>query len=229
MTSPQKAILRAEWQGYVTDFPVQFNPTELSFEKGVQLGEINIPGLDAPLQQFVRGRAEKLTVELFFDTTEHGTGAGAVSVTSLTDRVFELVKIQPERHAPPIVTFLWSPAFPGDTLGLNNGNQMRSSFTGVAESVSQRFTLFSSAGVPLRATVTLTLCEYRPLDEQLAQLRLNSPDRSHVHVIAAGDTLSGIAGRYYRRPGSWRAIAEANQIDDPRRLEPGVTLRIPPL
>ena len=56
---------------------VQYNPTELSWDKGAQLAEITIPGLDAPLQQFVRGQAEKLTLELFFDTTDHGMGKGA--------------------------------------------------------------------------------------------------------------------------------------------------------
>jgi hypothetical protein len=229
VTAPQKAMLIADWQQGPSAFPVQYNPTEMTLEKGVQLGEVNIPGLDAPLQQFVRGQAEKLTVELFFDTTDEGTDAGAVSVIGLTDRVFELVKIDPERHAPPVVTFLWGPSFPGDTLGLHNGNQMRSSFTGVAESVNQKFTLFSSTGVPLRATVTLRLREYRPLDEQISQLRLSSPDRSHAHITAAGDTLSAVAARYYRRPQAWRAIAEANDIDDPRRIDPGMVLRVPPL
>jgi len=48
-------------------------------------------------------------------------------------------------------------------------------------------------------------------------------------VIASGDTLSSIAGHYYRRVARWRAIATENRIDDPRRLDPGRTLRIPPL
>ena len=38
---------------------VQFNPTELAFSKAAQLAEIAIPGLDAPIQQFVRGQARK--------------------------------------------------------------------------------------------------------------------------------------------------------------------------
>ena len=84
---------------------LQYNPTELSWDKSAQLAEITIPGLDAPLQQFVRGQAERLTLELFFDTTDHGMGKGATSVTTLTDRIYQLVKIEPKRHAPPICTF----------------------------------------------------------------------------------------------------------------------------
>ena len=135
---------------------VQYNPTELSYDKSAQFAEIAIPGLDAPLQQFVRGQTEKLTLELFFDTTDQGMGKGATSVTTLTDRIYQLVKIEPTRHAPPICTFVWNDQFPGSSLGRRrraSGNQRRNGFTCVVESVKQKFTLFSPEGVPLRATL----------------------------------------------------------------------------
>src|SRR5205823_5768716 len=72
---------------------VQFNPTEMTFAKGAQIAEIGIPGLDAPIQQFVRGQAEKLTLDLFFDTTESGMDGSATSVTTLTDKFYSTVKI----------------------------------------------------------------------------------------------------------------------------------------
>src|SRR6266511_3884503 len=103
------------------EIPVKYNPTELSFDKGAQIAEIAIPGLDAPLQQFVRGQAEKLTLDLFFDTTDSGMGKGAVSVTTLTDRIYQLVKIEPKRHAPPICTFVWNDQFPGSSIGASPG------------------------------------------------------------------------------------------------------------
>jgi hypothetical protein len=68
-------------------YDIQYNPTELTFDKQAQLAEIGIPGLDAPIQQFVRGSAEKLTLELFCDTTDQGTGFKATSVTSETDKM----------------------------------------------------------------------------------------------------------------------------------------------
>ena len=83
--------------------------------------------------------------------------------------------------------------------------------------------------MPLRATLSLVLREYKTLSEQLDQLNLSSPTRSHSHVVAAGDTLAAIAARYYRKPGTWRAIADANSIEDPRRLEIGRFLAIPPI
>src|SRR5215510_15358995 len=110
MEQVAKAVLQMEWgqdhEPKSEDIPLQYNPTELSFDKSAQIAEIAIPGLDAPLQQFVRGQAEKLTLELFFDTTDKGgMGKNAVSVTTETDRFYQLIKIEPKRHAPPICTF----------------------------------------------------------------------------------------------------------------------------
>src|SRR3954466_272367 len=105
MNQLTKARLIAEYSSGSFDiFDVQFNPTEFSLDKGAQIAEIAIPGLDSPVLQFVRGQNEKLSIDLFFDTTDRGTGAGATSVTQFTDPVYALVKIVPETHAPPIVT-----------------------------------------------------------------------------------------------------------------------------
>ena len=125
------------------------------------------------------------------------------------------------------MTFAWSPVFPGLALPVPSGNQRRFAFRGVVESCRQKFTYFSSVGVPLRATLTLSLREYKTLAEQLAQRNLNSPDRTHAHLTKEGDTLSRLAGAYYRQPGSWRPIAQQNEIDDPRRMEAGMLLTIP--
>jgi nucleoid-associated protein YgaU len=231
MSIPVKGALLVEvGSGEKLDFiylPIQYNPTELSFEKQTQLAEIAIPGLDAPLQQFVRGNAEKLTLEIFCDTTDDGTGVGARSVTEETDKYYQLTKIIPERHAPPTVTLCWNDKFPGADLHDKWGNQRRNTFTGVAESVRQKFTMFSVEGVPLRATVTLVLREYRPIEYQVYELNLSSPDRTHSHVLKVGETLSAVASRYYDRAGEWRRVAEGNGIEDPRRLQTGQVLQVP--
>ena len=46
--------------------------------------------------------------------------------------------------------------------------------------------------------------------------------------MVAGDTMASIAYRAYGRPDQWRAIADANGIDDPTRVLPGTTLLVPP-
>ncbi len=275
MNEPAKAVFRVYWFGLdqPQDIPVQYNPTEYSFDKSAQIGEVQIPGLDSPLQQFVRGNAEKLTLDLFFDTTELGMGAGATSVTTETDKIYQLIKIEPKRHAPPIVEFIWSHEMAGthiggapgsvagaltqavsgaaqaagaaigaavqaagsvgaaaqSVVGPPLGSQRRNGFRCIIESIKQKFTLFSPEGIPLRATLTVSLREYKRLRDQLLELHLSSPDRTHVHPLQQGEVLASVANRYYDRPAEWRPIAEHNGIDDPRRLTPGVFLTIPPL
>ncbi len=230
MTGLKKAKILARWpSGKKEEFEVQFNPTEFSLDKSVQLAEIAIPGIDTPILQFVRGQNEKMSLELFFDSTEDGMGKNALSVTKKTDKLYQLVKLDPKSHAPPICTFNWNDKFPGDNVSAVLGNQKRNAFEFIVESVSQKFTLFSPEGVPLRATVTLSLREYKTLDTQLDQLNLSSPDRTHGHVVQQGETLTAIAGQFYQRPGAWRAIATENGLDDPRRLTPGTFLVIPPI
>lgn len=196
--------------------PVQFNPTEYTLNKGAQIAEINIPGIDSPILQFIRGQNEKLTLDLFFDTTEFGMGDAAVDVRVRTSPIYQLVKIQPKTHAPPRIQFIWG-------LGV--------SFKAIVESVNQKFSLFNPLGIPLRATLSVSFREYKTLEEQLKELNLQSADHSQSRVVQAGDTLASIAAEEYRDSGAWRHIAAANArtVRDPRRLEPGIVLNIPPL
>ena len=83
--------------------------------------------------------------------------------------------------------------------------------------------------MPLRATLTITLREYKTLKEQLDQLQLSSPDRTHVHVLQQGDSLASVSTLYYDQPALWREVAAANGIDDARRLSSGRFLRVPRL
>jgi nucleoid-associated protein YgaU len=204
---------------------VQFNPTQYGFSKSAQFAEQAIPGLDNPVLQFVRGESETLTLELFFDTTDDGTGAGATSVNTKVDPLYRLIKVDGQQHAPPICRVAWGEHFPGSSPA--HGDVPRS-FEGVVTSCDRRYTLFSSEGIPLRALVTLSLREYKTLQEQLDQLNLQSADHTRVHIVSQGDTLTRIANDYYHDPAQWRFIAEANAIRNARRLSPGTVLILPP-
>ncbi|MFO7664329.1 MAG: LysM peptidoglycan-binding domain-containing protein [Chloroflexota bacterium] len=200
-------------RGLLPFIPVQFNPTEYSLNKGAQIAEIAIPGIDSPILQFIRGQNEKLTLDLFFDTTEFGMGETAVDVRTRTQAIYQLVKIQPRTHAPPRIRFIWG--------GLV--------FKAIVESVQQKFNLFNPLGIPLRATLSVTFREYKTLEEQIAEMNLQSADHTTSRVVTRTDTLSGIAAEAYNDPTAWRSIAEQNDITNPRRLVPGTVLAIPPL
>ena len=73
------------------------------------------------------------------------------------------------------------------------------------------------------------------LDAQGVQVWQQSPARPLVtsvpdglsYVVAAGDTLSGVAGKVCGDPGDWPGIWHANQaeVPDPDLIYPGQTLR----
>jgi len=203
--------------GPLSEVSVQFNPTEYTLAKGAQIAEIAIPGIDSPILQFIAGQNEKLTLDLFFDTTlDKGMDDDATDVRTRTGPVYQLVKIQPKTHAPPRVRFTWG-------QGL--------SFTAIVESVQQKFTLFNPQGVPLRATLSVTFREYKTLEDQLRELNLQSADHTRQHVVSQGETLAGIAAAEYRDPTLWRVIADANLdlLPSVRRLPAGVSLKLPPV
>jgi hypothetical protein len=189
--------------------PLRFNPSEYQLQKSNTFAEIGIPGLESPPIQFVRGAAEKLSLELLADTSDTLEDVREKYVNKLRD----LMRLNAELHAPPIVAFSW------DTQV----------FKGVLESLNIAYVLFSPDGIPLRAKLSVTLKEYRPAAVQFRESPTLSPDFDKSFVVRRGDTLSGIAAQVYRDPARWRDIARANGIVDPRRIRPGDALRLPSL
>ena len=189
--------------------PLRFNPTEYQLQKANNFAEIGIPGLETPPIQFVRGASEKLTTEVLVDTSDTLDDVRIAYVNKLRG----LMDINRELHAPPIVRFIW------DTQV----------FLGVLESVNVTYVLFTPEGVPLRARLSLSMKEYRPVEIQIKENPTASPDFDKTYVVRRGDTLSGIAFAVYRDSSAWRAIAAANGIRDPRTLAPGRALQLPRL
>jgi nucleoid-associated protein YgaU len=105
------------------------------------------------------------------------------------------------------------------------------SIKAIVESVTQKFTLFNPTGLPLRATLSVTFREYKTLQDQLAELNLQSPDHTKRRVVRQYDTLNRIATEEYKDPHQWRLIAlnNAQVLSSFRRLVPGTVLIIPPI
>jgi nucleoid-associated protein YgaU len=96
---------------------------------------------------------------------------------------------------------------------------------GVLERADQTFTMFLSTGIPVRATMDVSLKEVG--QEQAG--RQQSADFTKRHTVRRGDTLSSIAAEKYGDPALWRPIAEENGLDDPLALQTGQVLVIPAL
>lgn len=205
----KKAIIKAMTPtgGAISEIPVMFNPKELTLDKSNQFAGINIPGLESPLLQFVRGESGTLTMDLFFDSYEERK-----DVREYTSKVTDLMKINSELHAPPIARFIWADF----------------SFTAVVDRVNQKFTMFNADGNPVRATLTVTFKEF-PTEVSEKARTLNSWDRTRVYVVKQGDSLWQIAHAEYGKRELWRAIARINHIENPRKLEIGKEIIIPSL
>jgi hypothetical protein len=198
-----------------------FNPEKYTLNKGVQIAEIAIPGLDSPVLQFVRGQNEKITLELFFDTTQYGMVDNVKDVREETKKIYYLLKINRETHAPPRCRLRWGAG--GQLFSFGYAPEPWC----VLESVSEEFNLFSPTGVPLRAKLNVTFREYKTVEDQIKENPKGSSDRTKVLEVERGQRLCQIAWQEYQDPGEWRRIAEANNLDNPRLLAPGTKLKIP--
>lgn len=199
-------VLKANGEKQI-EVPVKFNPSEYTMEKSNEFANINIPGLESPILQFTRGGLGTLSMDLFFDSYEEGK-----DVRCFTDRITDLLKIDKHIHAPPVLKFVW-----GSLL-----------FTCVLTKVSKKFTMFRHDGIPVRATLSVTFSEFPTEVEKKAE-PCESSDRTKVYTIKRGDSLWEIAAREYGDPGLWRHIADKNSIENPRILEAGRAITIPPI
>ena len=201
----RKATIEPEGHGTIE---VLFNPNAYSVAKGNQIAEAAVPGLRAPVLQYVHGNSRTLSMELFFDTYEEQS-----DVRDYTNDIYKLLEIDSETHVPPICQVSWG--------GFN--------FRGVLEQVTGRFSLFLSDGTPVRANLTVNFKEYIEVADLVRVDPLQSSDHRKTRLVRAGDRLPSIAWEEYQDAGKWRHIADANGIDDPKALVVGARLVIPAL
>jgi len=76
--------------------------------------------------------------------------------------------------------------------------------------------------------VTITFIPFKTLEEIENEERMHSADLTKKRILKEGDNLWLLAYREYGDPSFWRLIAKANEIDEPRRVEIGKELILPP-
>jgi hypothetical protein len=177
-------------------------------------------GTSLPTPQFGGGHARELTLTLLFHDDPGG------DVTPATDALFTMMEVnnslasgRRNQGRPPSVTFNWGTF---------------TSFKAVCSRLSVQFTLFRPDGTPIQAQAALTLIQIEkdPRTGQGTPAAAQNPttraiQRQRMHTVRTGDSLQSIAFSHYGDPTRWRAIAEANHIDDPLRLASGTSLSIP--
>src|SRR5215813_11079497 len=197
----------------VEEIKVFFNPEEYTVNKDNNFAVQGIPGLSGPIVQWVNGNLRTLEMELFFDTWDTPTLTKKDVRKELTDKIVGLMAIDSELHAPPLLLVSWSSL----------------QFRCVLARVNQKFTMFDSEGKPVRARLTCTFNEVIDPEQDAKETNLQTADFSKVHVITQGETLNDVAILHYNNAESWRPIAIANGLDDPRAISPGQSLLVPAL
>ncbi len=174
-------------------FDVQFNPASLEHTISNEFDDRN--GNNGA-RQFVKKSSAKLTMTLLFDTTLDG--ASVRNLTSQVSRLLEPSKSGGKKFAPK-VEFGWG-AF---------------SFKGVVEQYKETIDFFSASGVPLRASVALTLSSQ---EVEFSATPQAAPDRAPPAdpVDAPPGTAPSQAANAMGQPRAARDIAAANGADSLR-------------
>jgi hypothetical protein len=171
-----------------------------------------------PTLEFTGGEPAVVTLKLFFDTHETGDDVRAKYTNALWDlAMVNKQKIDPKTNKgrPPRCTFEWGNAW---------------SFEAVVTSINTNFTMFREDGTPTRATVDLSLKQAKDPGRFPAQNPTSGGVAGHKrHIVGQSETLDFIAAKEYGAAHHWRHIAQANGLDNPRRLQPGTVLELPPL
>lgn len=210
-------IIRGEPRGTQSWFDegnrieLPFNPTEYSIDKRSVYSEAAVPGLDAPLFQYNHGEARSLTMELLIDTYTYEDHEDVRQ--KYINKLENLLLIDGALHAPPPCKVVWGSL----------------EFVGLLQELRKRYVLFLDDGTPVRARVNMTWKEYLPLATQLLRTVRSSPDRRKTRSLVEGASLWQIAYEEYGHVKYWKVLADANDIDNPLKLNAVHELVIPPL
>ncbi|WP_037910876.1 CIS tube protein [Actinacidiphila yeochonensis] len=202
--------------GIIRTFAFDFNPSQLSLSR--RANWVSTPAQierDGSLPEFMGVEAMEMSVEIFLDSSGDPTGNAVLKKVESLLECCEVTasSVAAKQPSPPWVLFQW-------------GSFSTARFIGYVSAVEASYTVFGTTGVPIRATCRLQLHEI-PGKTPNQNPTSGALTAQRVHRVVAGDSLQSLAWREYGNAGAWRAIAEANGIDNPGQLPTGVELVLP--
>jgi hypothetical protein len=180
-----------------------FNPHEFSISKSNTWEQRAGQGNNIPSTHFKEGGPQTLSLSLHFDTQPQGT-----PVTTVTNPLWKMMLVdssQEEQRTgksqPPVVEFAWGPL----------------AFKAIITQMSEKFVLFSDAGVPLRSVVDVSLQQFvaeTATADELGFTTANVPAPA-TQTVTSSDRIDLLAAGMTGAATGWRALASQNNISDP--------------
>jgi hypothetical protein len=199
---------------------VQFNPEtlKLSFSNQIDTGDQS-KGPSA--MQFVKQGTTKLSMQLWFDVTSVAEGGKKTDdVRKLTQEVIYFMNAQVSKKDPkklilPAARFHWGTF----------------SFVGVVDSIEESIEYFSNDGTPLRSSLSISMSQQKILiakfEDKVQPGGGMAPGIKPLAQAQSGATVQSLADKS-GKGGNWQEIAAANNIENPRLINPGQFIDLHP-
>lgn len=192
-----------------------FNPYEYTISKTNTWQDKVVSGLNLPLVTFGNGGAQTLSLTLHFDSQ-----AKKADVRGYTAPLWKMMMINEQgksqrsgKGEPPPVVFEWG----------------KLHFKAIITTMSEKFSLFTDTGTPIRCTVEISLRQY--LDEkdvppQMPQDSGSGQGAAQSRKAVQGERLDHVAASQGGGASNHRQIAADNKIDNPLNIPPGTNLKV---
>lgn len=193
------------------DFKTIKNNYEINYTKD------DVQGQSEPELVFNKMGPKSLSMDLIFDTSGLLDAVPSLIPTSVLSKIeaFQSVAMDynGDIHRPNYLWLFWG----------------QTSFKGVLTKMDVTYTMFAPGGYPTRARVSVTFEESIPASTSSTEASMNSPDMTHRRMAVDGITLLHLSEEIYTDPKYYPEIARHNDLDQFRRLKPGIVLEFPPL
>lgn len=222
--------------------PVQFNPNSLRINySNTMAAERSTGKAKSPAPQYIDKSESTFSVQLIYDTTVPGPAQGEFSWTKesvagndnyLNEKKSGASTHQANTDVRSLTKKITDQFIDPTTSPQSNGHSVPRKcqfewgafiFRGMISSYSETLDFFSPEGIPLRATVALTLKED---SFQFEQLEIAAKERAKLGFSNVANTQTGTAPASAgpataavaagKNPKDWRDIAMLNGIEDVR-------------
>jgi hypothetical protein len=193
-------------------FKASFNPNKYNLKYEIEYDKKGASGSSGAAPKFAQMKQQELSLEFFLDGTGVQPDDGFVD-----DKADKFLKV--------------CYAYEG---GKHKNNYLRISwaslvFDCVLKDADIAYVLFRSDGRPLRAKITAKFLGFVNDGLRVRKEKAQSPDVTHVRVVADKQRLSLMAQQIYQDNQFYLDVARANNLINFRKLSTGHQVYFPPL